>query len=461
MAKEKNISSVRRTDEGRKSSNVSSTIQSGSKKPVSNPKPAARPSPGKKETPSSITSSIRQPSPAPRPAPAFKPAPDKKPIASGVTSSVPKPSPAPATKVGATATGSVMAEHETKVAELRSRWERLAGLAGLGALYDRFEDMTTSVNALEEQITSLRTRGYYFSRGWENQAGALRTQWASQRLQATRVLEGERQVLLSAVQEVSDLVDRASRQPALVETAEGRASDLESRIREAGYRVEGVFDKTEESVEQLRDELEGIEFLMDSLETASFKLYPEEHGVMVSKAAWLPKGTDEIEGLLFLTDSRLMFEQREEVATKKILFITTEKKLIQELLWQAPVGGVEVLEAQDKKAFLSHKEMLILRLDSNDAPPEVTVELKGADNEAWSRFIRRVQEGQLEAERYDVAPSAEAELSGAAEVPESGEATSSSLPTRCPSCGAPFPTIYKGMQQITCGYCGAVTRLDQ
>mgnify|MGYP000847474172 FL=1 len=321
--------------------------------------------------------------------------------------------------------------------------------------------MTSSVNALDEQISSLRARGYCFGRGWEDQAGALSAQWSAQRAQATRTLEGERQVLLSAVQEVSDLVDRASRQPALIETAEGRASNLESRIREAGYRVEGVFDKTKESVEQLRDELEGVEFLMDSLESASFKLYPEEHGAMVSKAAWLPKGTEAIEGLLFLTDSRLMFEQREEVATKKILFITTEKKLIQELLWQAPVGGVEVLEAQDKKAFLSHKEMLTLRLDSNDAPPEVTVELKGADNEAWSRFIRRVQEGQLEAERYDVAPSAEAELSGAAEAPEAAAATSSSLPTRCPSCGAPFPTIYKGMQQITCGYCGAVTRLDQ
>ncbi|MDY0020584.1 MAG: hypothetical protein RBT47_11330 [Anaerolineae bacterium] len=354
-----------------------------------------------------------------------------------------------------------MAEHETKVAELRNRWERLAGLAGLGALYDRFEDMTSSVNALDEQISSLRARGYQFGRGWEDQAGALSAQWSAQRAQATRTLEGERQVLLSAVQEVSDLVDRASRQPALIETAEGRASNLESRIRESGYRVEGVFDKTEESVEQLRDELEGVEFLMDSLESASFKLYPEEHGVMVSKAAWLPKGTEEIEGLLFLTDSRLMFEQREEVATKKILFITTEKKLVQELLWQAPIGGVEVLAAEDKKAFLSHKEMLTFRLDSDDAPPEVTVELADDDNEAWARFIRRVQEGQLEADRYDAAPSAEAELSGAAEAPGAAGATSSSLPTRCSNCGAPFPTIYKGMQQITCGYCGMVTRLDQ
>ena len=36
-------------------------------------------------------------------------------------------------------------------------------------------------------------------------------------------------------------------------------------------------------------------------------------------------------GILFLTDQRLLFEQREEIATKKVLFVTTERKKVQEL----------------------------------------------------------------------------------------------------------------------------------
>ncbi len=58
-----------------------------------------------------------------------------------------------------------------------------------------------------------------------------------------------------------------------------------------------------------------------------------------------------------------------------------------------------------------------------------------------------------------MAPSAEAELSGAAEAQKPRQ-PHLLLCQLAPECGAPFPTIYKGMQQITCGYCGAVTRLD-
>ena len=33
------------------------------------------------------------------------------------------------------------------------------------------------------------------------------------------------------------------------------------------------------------------------------------------------------------------------------------------------------------------------------------------------------------------------------------------LPTKCPSCNAPLPPIYKGMQQVECEYCGTAVNI--
>jgi hypothetical protein len=45
---------------------------------------------------------------------------------------------------------------------------------------------------------------------------------------------------------------------------------------------------------------------------------------------------DDPKGILYLTDQRLIFEQKQEIATKKFLFITTEKQKVQKLVFEVP-----------------------------------------------------------------------------------------------------------------------------
>lgn len=317
--------------------------------------------------------------------------------------------------------------------------------------------MTQQLQELQSVLANLRARGYRYGRGWEGQLTTLQEAWPRQREEATRILEEERRNLDSAKYDVQTLLNRAAREPALFNTADSRVRDFERRVSEAERHVNGVYASTRQAAEALRRNLVEANGVIDALESASFQLYPDEAGFHACKAEWYVRGGQPVEGMLFLTDGRLLFEQRQEIVTKRVLFIKTEKKVQQELLWFAPIGGIEVVALEDKKELLrARKELLVLRLEGGNAPHEVTLNLMDARNEDWARYIKRAQEGQFDAERIDVALPATAE---AAPSEAGTPVEASAVPTKCPSCGANLPTLYKGMRELRCAYCDTLIRL--
>ncbi|MFP4396120.1 MAG: hypothetical protein ACLFTI_12760 [Anaerolineales bacterium] len=336
---------------------------------------------------------------------------------------------------------------QAQLLQLRSKWEDLAGAVALATLLSELDSTRHTVESLESEIAGLRSRGYRYHSEWEEQAADLRARWPDQETEALRLVDDQRYRLQSTANSVEQLLQRAERQHSLAPQLDRRLSDLERQIDEAQRRVRGIFDSTESGARSLRAELNQARFVMDNIESASFDLYPEEYPIAACKAVWV-SDREEPEGLLFLTDGRLIFEQREKKATKKILFIVTEKELVQEMLWDSPIGNIEEMEAEDKRAFLKRQELLTLRFTerTRDLPGDVTVQLKGSTNEVWTSLIRRAKTGQLDTERVAF-PEEEAE-----------EAISTDLPTVCPSCGGKLPPIFKGMREITCDYCGMLVR---
>ncbi|HQJ11881.1 MAG TPA: hypothetical protein PKY49_08515 [Anaerolineae bacterium] len=359
------------------------------------------------------------------------------------------------------------AEYESRMASLHSRWESVAGRANLASLYGDLNAIPQQLHELQSGIADLRAHGYRYGRGWETQITALQGAWAEQREKIARLLEDERQDLETASYDVNTLLNRAAREPGLLPTADSRVSDFERRVREAEQHVTGMYESTRQAMRQLQLELAEAQAVVEALESASFQLFPDESGLHVCKAEWHARGAEPFTGLLFLTDSRLLFEKRQEVVTKKMLFFNTEKKLEQELLWSAPIGGVSVISMEDKKELLrARKELLVLQLEGSDAPHEVTLNLVDARNEDWARLIKRAQEGQFDFERAEAASPAAlpaapaAPAAPVAPVAETSEAAAAPLPTKCPSCGAALPTLYKGMREIRCAYCDTLIRLS-
>ncbi len=351
---------------------------------------------------------------------------------------------------------------------LYRQWEQLADRLALSEVADRLEDVDSILVNLPAKVASLRERGYLFNPTWEAQAEGLMKQWESRRETVFHQFEVQSLRLQQEAEQVSRLLDEAARNPRRLSIAERRLDALDRLVDEAAAAVFGSCDQVEATLRKLRHEMDAAEFLLEVLGSASFPMLPEEHGIAATKAEWLVQGGEPMKGVLVLTDSRLVFEQREEVVKKRVLFFAREKETIQKLQWQAPVGAVQVVGVQDKGGFLKrHQELITLRMEGGDAPPQVTLRLHGDTNEAWAALIRQVQAGEIkmvtssgqgaltteeQAEGTEAAPSAQATQ------PQSAPPPPAELPTTCPTCGAPLPTIYKGMHQVTCEYCGAVVR---
>ncbi len=345
----------------------------------------------------------------------------------------------------------------SRLATARSNWDRVAGGVALAALYDALDEVSQNLNVLGQKMGDVRARGYRFGRDWDSNFDSLQQRWPEQQQIAMRLLEDQRRVLQNSARDVEQMLQRAARNAGLIGSVETRIASFQSSVTTAENRVRDTFDTTKQQARKLQNELDDALFVLDALDNASFDMLPDEHGVAACKAIWT-SDPDEPEGLLFLTDARVIFEQRQEVATKKVLFITTQKKLIQEMLWSSPIGAVDELESEDKKSFLKRKEMLTLRFSerTRDTPSDVTLQLVGADNETWTSLIRRTKSGQMDAERFG-APPPEEQL--AAEIETEVRESDEELPTQCPSCNAPLPTLFKGMKQVECDYCGAVVNI--
>jgi len=435
--KSKTISSKVGRPASSKKSDISSTKKSTSKKQPSSTRPTAS---------SSSSSTSRKVGSRPT-------------VSSQISSSGKATAKAPIQADTSAPTASSLEEQrELKLANLNNRWASVAGLVALTALFDRLNSVTDTVSDLDQKIASVRSQGYPYDNNWEERAVALQERWPRLHTESSHLLETEGSILRRSSRDVEGLLDRARRDYNLIDTVDSRLSALEHQANNIEQRAYGIFGSMEEEANALVYEVEKVRKMLDELGKATFSLYPDEHGVATSKVTWV-SDREEPEGQLFLTDRRLIFERREKIATKKVLFITTEKKLVQEVMWESPIGAVEEVEAEDKGGFIGigGKELLTLRFSerTRELPSDVTLEIKDSTNEEWSALIRKVRSGQIDAERVG-APAPE-EAATAAEAPDQAPKV---IPTKCPGCGAQLPPVYKGMTQVICDYCGTVVPLE-
>lgn len=363
-----------------------------------------------------------------------------------------------------------MAEEQKSPAELRAeryerlrwQWNDLSDQVRLGHLNTEISDVEGALQEAADTVAALRRRGYVYGRGWEEQVAALQDAWPAQEREAKRLLRSEARALQDLVGDIDQLTDRSTHSDSGLDRLENLLERFEARLESAESTVRAAYDMSQEKVDALEREFYTATSLLDALDDACFKLFPDERGVACCDAVWV-SDAEEPEGRLFLTDGRLVFEQHEKKATKKVLFITTKSELIQEKLWEAPVGAVEEIATEDEKKGLlglGRKQMLTLRFRerTRELPGDVTLRLKGTDNETWQGLIKRVQSGEIEAERYDAQAPAEAGGEAAAAPPEAAATPAAEIPSKCPSCGAQLPTVYKGMREIKCEYCDTVVR---
>jgi hypothetical protein len=337
-----------------------------------------------------------------------------------------------------------------------ARFSGLQDRLMLRPVLDELEDVEAAIAALPANIENIRARGYVFKSYLEKKAETLTGQWRDLRPRVEAAVSQQQHALRTDAQQVQLYHNR--RQPA------GPAlAGLESKVNAALSTLNGMYDALDGNVNQTQQQLDDISWTLQVAEQASFGFLPTEAPVEAVPANWKKPGDkDGVDGVLILTDQRLIFEQKEEVATKKVLFITTEKQKVQALAWEVPVVEVEKAIGS-RRGFMSKDDFLTLTLtqgaglkggdgqllyDNMGRPlGETELHLHGESGETWQGWIGRVKTGEIARERT-------------VPVDEAAEEVAANAPTKCPNCGATLTqTILRGQKEITCEFCGSVIRL--
>ncbi len=338
------------------------------------------------------------------------------------------------------------------IASTRSDFDQLAAKVKLTSVRDAYASLDADIAGLPLRVQKIRDRRYAFNRILESQAENFKLQWAQKRGSVLSHLNQESLSLQNLHRplemRVSALASPTTNAASL-QAVKNEIASYKTRVSASERAVTEMFESLKNEVDQVQLQLSQIEKTLELGETASFGFLPTESLVRAVKAVWTrdqKEDKEDPEGILFLTDQRLLFEQREEVATKKVLFVTTERKKVQNLLWEVPVFSIAETRAT-KQGVFKNEDWLELELESGAFARSAVLHLDGQDCVLWQKMITQVKARELDADRAIAIDQAAVEKVKAA-------------PVVCPSCGGTLSKpVLRGMDTITCEFCGHIIKL--
>ncbi len=350
--------------------------------------------------------------------------------------------------------------YATEEQEIASLFEKIGQLQEAAVLPDvtgDLDEINALVGTLPYDLQVVRQRGFVHEAQLDEQISSLAGRWDLVHERVSDALYKQQGELVEACNRLLDTVDRLYEPTATQATVDGcwaEVRSLQSRIQSAHDGLTNMYDDFGDELERIESQIDRIQWMLDQVEAAKFRLYQGEAPVVVSSARWIQDGDDVgPSGLLYLTDQRILFEQKEEIATKKVLFVKLDKETVHELLFEAPVSAIEAIKTgEERTGFLALGKVEVLELVFDH-----TAELSGAvlhlqkdDAQEWESLVGRVKSGQIDRARTE----------GASAEAVSLDQARTELPTNCPNCSAPLDqTVVRGMTSVSCQYCGTAIQI--
>ena len=223
------------------------------------------------------------------------------------------------------------------IRSLQSKVGDLQASVRLTKARDAVEDLQTTVNGLGQRVATLRTRGYVFEKDMESQTQNFVDSWALLYPNLQSQINMQSSVLLNSLRPIEMQMPQLNRgcqqsgfctRVARFNAIRGKNAGRQSLSNRKDHRRD-VRPVQQPGLLNSHRHLTEIEYLVKQLAEATFQLLPTEGGIAAIKAVWCKTGKeqkDDPEGVLYLTDQRILFEQKEEIVTKKVLFVATEKQ---------------------------------------------------------------------------------------------------------------------------------------
>jgi len=190
----------------------------------------------------------------------------------------------------------------------------------------------------------------------------------------------------------TNLSDDASE--ALLERADNEVDDAERKLDEAKRSYINSLDPLADTEKRIKKLMKRIPYYFEMKDEASFDFAADEQVVMADKAEWVVtgKGKEDPDGILFLTNQRMVFEQKEKTGKTFGLF---GGKMQHGIQWEYSLDQIAGVSYEDK-GMLGRKDMLMLQMQSGAEHDEITLESKGDDdNSEWHAVIEKALNGGL------------------------------------------------------------------
>jgi hypothetical protein len=320
---------------------------------------------------------------------------------------------------------------------LQTEVNGLQAIMFLKEVREELSNLEHDQGALERNLASLRARGYLIEKNLESDVKILALQWERIKTNGDIALQSQTKLLgeqMAKIQQnMSLLLGKSSNlseaRPLFLQIKSAIAS-IEAQADAADDAVMLTYDQYADEVEAFAAHFEWVEWMLDAIASASFKLLATESGIAATEATFQPSGMDPENGILFLTDQRLLWEDRVEDFKLKVnlpLRLITNVKL--------DVDSI------------NNSQSLIFELERSAPYPKILFTLALPVGDAWVKMIGRACSGEYTVDRaFPIDPEEIKRIKNA--------------PRQCSNCGAAFTApILRGQSDLTCEYCGQVTQI--
>jgi hypothetical protein len=351
------------------------------------------------------------------------------------------------------AKAAVSPELAAEISRIQDKFERLESQAQLEDIFSAVGKIDTQLTQLPFDLEALRDRGYVHSGQLEDKLEAIDEKWDEVRPRVEKAITEQVTRLDRELDQTERQVNRLSNaNAALAKTVDSAVDSLGSRITAARRALDGLYDGIQTELYQIDHALKQVATMLDLIAgSQEIRLLEAEGPLLAVKAEWQQDGDEGPKGYVFLTDQRLLFEQREEVVTKKRFgLFKAESEMVQKLHFAVQVHEIDQIAHKEEGGFLGMGKDDILELVFAASAPlsRVRLHLDGQDSEDWAAMINRIQSGEIDGDRSDEYLD---ELEAAA-------ITSTSFPEQCPNCFAVIPAQPRGVTVYSCEFCGATVQ---
>lgn len=347
----------------------------------------------------------------------------------------------------------VSAELATQISSIQDKFERLESQAQLEDIFSAIGKIDSQLTELPFTLESLRGRGYVHSGQLEDKLEALDDKWDEVRPRVEQAVGEQVNRLDQELDQTERQVNRlANANAVVVKSVDSAVDSLGSRITAARRALDGLYDGIQTELYQIEYALGQVGKMLDLMAgSQEIRLLEAEGPLLAVKAEWHQDGEEGPKGYLFLTDQRLLFEQREEVVTKKRFGIfKAESEMVQKLHIAVQVHEIDQIVHKEEGGFLGMGKADILELvfAATANLSRARFHLDGQDSKDWAAMLNRIQSGEIDGDRSEEY----------LEELEAAAITSASFPEKCPSCYAAIPEQPRGVTVYTCEFCGATVQ---